>query len=97
MGFLTINGMLLTYSEYFKLIEHYKIHGVMQFLKLYSIHKDRRIEPRDLHWGEEIEYHIYACNKDTHTCQLSCDANDIIAQFKIKNELDLESLHNSET
>jgi hypothetical protein len=43
MGFLTVNGMLLTYQEYKKLIEHYKTHGLLQFLRLYDIHKDRRI------------------------------------------------------
>ena len=86
MGFLTINGMLLTYEEYQQLIDHYKIHGVLQFLKLYQQHKDRRIKPEELHWGEEIEYHIYTLDKETRTCKLSCDADDIINQFKLANQ-----------
>ena len=66
MGFLTVNGMLLTYQEYKKLIEHYKVHGMLQFLKLYSLHKDKRIPADQLHWGEEIEYHLYQIDEKEH-------------------------------
>ena len=37
-----------------------KMHGVMQFVNLYNIHKDRQINAAKLHWGEEIEYALYA-------------------------------------
>ena len=66
MGFLTVNGVLMTYDEYKckHLQQLYKMHGLMQFVKLYSIHKDRQIEAEDLHWGEEIEYHLYAFDEE---------------------------------
>ena len=73
------------------MIEHYKIHGVLQFLRLYNIHKDVYLKAEDLHWGEEIEYHIYAMDQENRSCQLSCDANDILTQFNIKAELDLDN------
>ena len=59
MGFLTVNGVLMTYDEYKHLQDMYKRHGLMQFVKLFNIHKDRQIDAADLHWGEEIEYHLY--------------------------------------
>lgn len=36
MGFLTVNGKLLTYDEYKNLQHMYKKHAVLQFLKLYN-------------------------------------------------------------
>lgn len=92
MGFLTINGMLLTYQEYHEVIEHYKFHGVLQFLRLYDIHKEVFLEQKDLHWGEEIEYHIYNLDKKTRSCKLSCDAHDIIDKFNIETDPELSSL-----
>jgi len=59
MGFLTVNGMLMTYDEYKHKIKCYNALGLMQFANLYNIYKDRFIEEKDLHWGEEIEYHLY--------------------------------------
>jgi len=59
MGFLTVNGNLMTYDEYKHLINLYRAHGIMQFMKLYNVHKDKQIEPQNLHWGEEIEYKLY--------------------------------------
>jgi|LakMenE18May11ns_1017448.scaffolds.fasta_scaffold8491940_1 hypothetical protein len=56
MGFLSVNGFLMTYEEYKHWQVRYKRHGLMQFCKLYSVHKDRQIKKEDLHWGEEIEY-----------------------------------------
>lgn len=60
MGFLTINGVLMTYSEYKHMLQLMKMHGVMQFVNLYNIHKDRHINAANLHWGEETEYALYA-------------------------------------
>ena len=59
MGYLTIEGNLLTYSEYKDLCERYKIHGLKEFLKIYETHKDLNIPRKDLHWGEEIEYTLF--------------------------------------
>lgn len=55
--------------------------GIMQFVKLFNIHKDRQIKKEDLHWGEEIEYHLYSFNDEAKRCQLSCDADDILTEF----------------
>ena len=43
MGYLTIKGRLMTYSEYKDFVEKYKLHGLNQFLKIYESHKDRKI------------------------------------------------------
>ena len=50
----------MTYSEYKHMLQLMKMHGVMQFVNLYKIHKDRQINAANLHWGEEIEYALYA-------------------------------------
>lgn len=62
MGFLTVNGMLMTYDEYKHKTRCYNALGMMQFANLYNIYKDRQIDVNDLHWGEEIEYHLYYLN-----------------------------------
>ncbi len=82
MGFLTLNGKLLTYDEYKNVQHMYKRHGLMQFVKLYNIHKDRQIEEKDLHWGEEIEYHMYNFDEASNKVRLACDADDIIEKFE---------------
>lgn len=64
MGYLTIHGHLLTYSEYKHLIHHYKMHGLKQFLSNYQVHKDRHIEEEELHWGEEVEYSVFYFTND---------------------------------
>ena len=86
MGFLTVNGVLMTYDEYKHLQNRYKLHGLMQFVKLYNVHKDRQIDAADLHWGEEIEYHMYAFNDQYKTVQLSCDGDDVIEEFNNDSE-----------
>lgn len=78
MGFLSVNGMLLTFDEYKELVGHYKVHGLLQFIKLFNIHKDRELTPAQLHWGEEIEYHLYSLRSQERRVALSCDANDVI-------------------
>lgn len=82
MGFLTVNGMLMTYDEYKHKTRCYNALGVMQFANLHNIYKDRQIEEKDLHWGEEIEYHLYHIDHETKTVKLSCDASDILAKYK---------------
>ena len=81
MGFLTVNGHLMTYDEYKHLVNLYRAHGILQFMKLYNVHKDRQIAPEDLYWGEEIEYKLYKFDEATKKVQLSCDADDIITDF----------------
>lgn len=81
MGFLTVNGQLMTYDEYKHLVNLYRAHGILQFMKLYNVHKDREIAPEDLHWGEEIEYKLYKFDEEGKKVLLSCDADDIITDF----------------
>ena len=95
MGFLTVNGQLMTYDEY-KNVQHlYKVHGLMQFLKLYNLHKDRQIEEEDLHWGEEIEYHLYAFDEESQKVRLACDADEIMSKFSEFSDI-LESFKNED-
>ena len=47
------------YSEYKKHNEKYKEVGIQQFLNLFKSHKGRRLEKKQLHWGEEIEYTLF--------------------------------------
>jgi len=78
MGLLTVNGVLMTYKEYEAVIGQYKAQGIFQFIKLFEIHKNKRIEFKNLHWGEEIEYSLYSFDQKEKSVKLSCDANDII-------------------
>lgn len=87
MGFLTVNGHLMTYDEYKHLINLYRAHGILQFMKLYNIHKDREIDCMDLHWGEEIEYKLYRFDDENKRVQLSCDADDIITDFESQSAI----------
>ena len=50
-------------------------------MKLFNIHKDRQIKEADLHWGEEIEYHIYKFDEKGQSVKLACDGNLIIEEF----------------
>ena len=87
MGFLTVNGRLLTYNEYKHLINQYRAQGILQFIRLYNVHKDREIAPEDLHWGEEIEYKLYKFDKDNQRVFLSCDADSIIDEFSDQSKM----------
>lgn len=78
MGFLTINGMLMTYDEYKSKVNCYKQIGLRQFANYYSIFKDKQIASAQLHWGEEIEYHLYSIDHENRSVKLSCDGSDIL-------------------
>ena len=64
MGYLTVQGRMMTYSEYKDKIEVFKLHGIRQFLEIYNAHKENRIDKRHLHWGDEIEYSLYYFEPD---------------------------------
>ena len=87
MGFLTVNGNLMTYNEYEHLINLYRAHGIMQFMKLYNVHKDRQIAAEDLHWGEEIEYKLYKFDDANRKVYLTCDADDIMSDFTTRTQV----------
>jgi hypothetical protein len=74
MGFLKDLGFVMTYNEYKEFIAAYKQKGIMEFIGLWNMYKDRRIELNDLHWGEEIEYHMYTFKEEENIVQMSCDA-----------------------
>ena len=74
MGFLSINGYIMTYAEYKKHIKCYKKAGLLQYVQLYKRHKDRFIQAEHLHWGEEIEYQLYSFDEESNFVMLSCDA-----------------------
>lgn len=59
MGFLSINGQVLSYNQYAKKVESYKMKGLEEFVRLFNAHKDVRKEREDLKWGEEIEYALF--------------------------------------
>ena len=61
MGYLEIQGRKMTYNEYKQkeIIQKYKMNGLYQFLNIYNAHKDRFIEKKNLHWGEEVEYTLF--------------------------------------
>lgn len=64
MGYLNVDGRLLTYNEYKDKIEKYKEHGLRQFINLFKAHKDKKIASDKLHWGEEVEYSLFHCDGD---------------------------------
>ena len=76
----------MTYDEYKDKQDMFRRHGLLQFLKLFQIHKDRQIDEADLHWGEEIEYHLYKFDQDNQIVQLSCDGDVLIEQLNTKLE-----------
>jgi hypothetical protein len=78
MGFLTVKGTLMTYSEYKNYTQQYKIQGLSQFLKIYKSHKDRNIKQADLHWGEEIEYSLFYFDLNESKVKLMNDALNLI-------------------
>ena len=66
MGYLNVQGRLLTYNEYKDRVQTYKRHGLAQFLNLYKAHKDREIKNENLHWGEEVEYSLFYFDVNTN-------------------------------
>ena len=81
MGFLTVNGMLLTYDQYKGKTKCYNALGMKQFSDLHKTFKDRQLKQAELHWGEEIEYHLYNVCHETKQVKLSCDAVQILQKF----------------
>ena len=55
MGFLEAGAPPLSWSDVVEVKEYIREHGVVQFLNLYSKHKDDAND--SLFWGQEMEYH----------------------------------------
>ena len=92
MGYLTVNGYLLTYSEYKECIQKYKENGLVQFKSIYDAHKGRYIEQEDLHWGEEIEYVVFFYSPE-EKFKLYSDAFAHIEQFNSEHRGELIHLN----
>ena len=84
MGFVSVDGLgaVLTYNDYKQFESCYKMKALMQFLKLFHATKELRIEPENLHWGEELEYHLCVLDDLNNTCHLSCDIDDITNEYE---------------
>ena len=83
MGFLNVKGGVLTYNQYKDKMEQYKRHGLLQFCSVYNSHKSKKIDLKDLKWGEEMEYQIYIVNDDK--LQLSNRGPELIDTFNNSN------------
>lgn len=86
MGFFTVTGKLVKYEEYKPYIEDYKRLGLKQFVRNFKIHKDRFIDRKDLHWGEEMEYACFDLLTSETKPQLMCNAVDYIQEFNKEAE-----------
>lgn len=84
MGYLTVQGNLLTYEEYKDHCEKYKIHGLREFLEVYNAHKDVYKKLEDLKWGEEMEYTLFYFDVGAQKLYLTNQGFKMIEEF---NEL----------
>ena len=84
MGFLTVLGYVMTYNEYKEHINCYKKAGLIQFKNLFNKHKSQKIEEKNLHWGEEIEYHIFSFREKDDMVLISCDAPAILEKYALE-------------
>ncbi len=57
MGYLKDNGAFLSYQESKPHQEYIKRHGILQFINLFRLHKNKVMPPASLKWGHESEYH----------------------------------------
>lgn len=81
MGFLSVQGGVLTYDSYQSKVEQYKKHGLKQFMSIYAAHKDRNIPLRELKWGEEMEYQLYVQDQENKSIKLSNRGPELIQIF----------------
>jgi glutamate--cysteine ligase catalytic subunit len=81
MGFLSVQGGVLTYNQYRSKVENYKLHGLKQFVSIYKAHKDRSIPLKELKWGEEMEYQLYVQDHEKKSISLSNRGPELIQHF----------------
>lgn len=92
MGFLSVQGGVLTYNQYKSKVDQYKKHGLNQFVSIYNAHKERSIPLRDLKWGEEMEYQLYVIDEEKKSILLSNRGPELIQVFnssKLANTSDI--------
>lgn len=93
MGYLTVQGNLLTYNEYKDRVDSYKMHGLKEFLKIYEAHKNKFRTQKDLHWGEEIEYTLFYFDAATQKVQLSNQGFKLLQEFNEMHKDEEVHLH----
>lgn len=50
-------------------------------MKIYNAHKDSRIDQKDLHWGEEIEYALFYFDSGAERVYLTNQGLKLIEEF----------------
>lgn len=66
------------------------MNGLLQFLTLYKAHKDRHIEKKDLHWGEEIEYTLFSIDSQIRKAWLANQGYSLIQGFNSMGDKDIQ-------
>ena len=74
----------MTFNEYKEHINCYKKAGLLQFQNLFKRYKDIKINKENLHWGEEIEYHLYSFREEENLVLISADCSGLLEKY---NEL----------
>ena len=93
MGYLTVKGKMLTYSEYKSEIEKYKWRGLLEFLEIYRGQKDKHRGRKDLHWVKNLSTHCLFLMTENHKLQLTNRAFDLIHEFNEEHEGKEVDLH----
>ncbi|XP_024943932.1 glutamate--cysteine ligase catalytic subunit isoform X2 [Cephus cinctus] len=81
MGLLS-EGNPLSWEETKKLSDHVRKHGVIQFINLYKILRDRQGDV--LKWGDEVEYILVKFDDDKKTAKVSLRAEEILGVLNAK-------------
>ncbi|XP_052737128.1 glutamate--cysteine ligase catalytic subunit [Bicyclus anynana] len=85
MGLLT-EGSPLSWDETKALAEHVRIHGIEQFINLYSKLRDRTGDV--LKWGDEVEYIIVKFDDKNQRATVSLRAEEILPKLQEKEQAD---------
>ena len=79
MGYLLVNGKMLSYRESQRYMRLIKRKGLEWFVALFKAHQNRKIS--SLHWGDEIEYSVLRLDHKRSRSQIAVGASDLIAEF----------------
>jgi hypothetical protein len=92
MGFLDVKGTKITYNQYkdAETIRKYKLNGILQFLNIYHAHKDRFINSKNLHWGEEMEYTVFMLDPQMRKAWLADQGYNLIESFNSIGDPDVQ-------
>lgn len=87
MGLLS-EGSPLSWTETKNLADHVRKHGIIQFINLYNLLKDRQGDV--LKWGDEIEYMLVKFDHNTKKARLCLRAHDILPKLQEQEKIDPE-------